>query len=81
MINKIRFNRIGVYGINMFKHYLIQSKIWIHNWNRGMYIDMIRNISKMINKRTYIYIYILVIIDEIKLGYIKVTATNKYKHF
>lgn len=44
-----------------------------------MYIDMIRNISKMINKRTHIYI--LVIIDEIKLGYIKVTATNKYKHF
>lgn len=46
-----------------------------------MYIDMIRNISKMINKRTYTCIYILVIIDEIKLGYIKVTATNKYKHF
>lgn len=79
MINKIRFKRIGVYGINILKHYLIKSKIWIHNWNRGMYIDMIRNISKMINKRTYTYI--LVIIDEIKLGYIKVTATNKYKHF
>lgn len=79
MINKIRFKRIGVYGINILKHYLIKSKILIHNWNRGMYIDMIRNISKMINKRTYIYI--LVIIDEIKLGYIKVTATNKYKHF
>lgn len=44
-----------------------------------MYIDMICNILKMINKR--MYIYILVIIDEIKLGYIKVIVINKYKYF
>lgn len=56
MINKIRFKRIGVYGINIFKYYLIKFKIWIYNWNRGMYIDMICNILKLIKKRMYMYI-------------------------